>query len=308
MVDINLREAVRQCVLKNLPYDRSNSALCAELQAKDAPELLIAYYNWMSRLIPPLPRVVKKSKAFDANPLVSQRATDFATIIDDVRNGRDLTRYLSRGIKNAADVSAKPLKRRRDLDLMLNDWNIHHLHISTTLESDGFVTRDGPLLFGVFTHETAYLIDVMQHGDWTREHVMRVVADEWPNEGIIHELKGIMGGSVIGLSSNPTEKERQKLREVGVVTPFELNGRVFVPGGILSTAGTSFRASQAATNLLRTLGRFEKEVRQHPHHIKQAFAQHGIKYPEQPKFEFHFLHPRGYGVFETVTKTLIPLG
>jgi hypothetical protein len=71
---------------------------------------------------------------------------------------------------------------------MLNDWGVHHLHISTQVGVDGYVRRGGPLLFPVFRPQVAYLIDIMGHRDWTRHHVLEMLATEWPNEGAIHDL------------------------------------------------------------------------------------------------------------------------
>src|SRR5579883_318247 len=307
MNEIDLKESVRQWLINNLPYDRNDQALCAELQEKDARELLIVYHNWMSRHVRPVPRTVRKSQAFTSNPIVQQRASDLAVIIQDIEQGRDLTRYLSRGIKTVADSASKPLNRRRDLDLMLNDWNVHHLHISTQLEADGFVKRDGPLMFAAFQPNVAFLIDVMQHGDWTREHVIRVIADEWPDEGIIHEIKGNDRYKVVGLAAKYTEKEHQELRAAGINVLCEIDGRVFMPGGGMVSVGTTVRASRAADQLLMELEKFETFVRNNPDQMREAFVQHGVQYPDEPRFEFVFLHPEGYGVVETVTKTLIPL-
>ena len=58
-----------------------------------------------------------------------------------------------------------------------------------------FVKRDGPLLFLSFTSRAAYVIDIMMHGDWTRDHVLEVLASEWPHEGVIHEIKGAPSAS-----------------------------------------------------------------------------------------------------------------
>jgi hypothetical protein len=42
------------------------------------------------------------------------------------------------------------LTRRRDRDLLVADC-LRHLHLSTTIEADGFVERDDDLRFGAFT-------------------------------------------------------------------------------------------------------------------------------------------------------------
>ena len=172
---MNLKENARQWVLNYLTYDRADADLAAHLSALNARDLLIVYYNWMSRQVKPQPRHVRKSKTFEQNPLVTARASDLAQIIGEIERGNDLKRYLSRGVDIAACV---PGKKRRDLDLMLNDWGVHHLHISTQLDPDGYVKRDGPLLFAIFRPLAAYLIDLMSHKDWTRGHVLDVLATE----------------------------------------------------------------------------------------------------------------------------------
>src|ERR1019366_10197639 len=105
-----------QWVLQNLPYDRGDASLVAYLNGLDAHDLLVVYHNWMSRLVKPQPRTVHKSKAFQQNPLTTQRASDLAQIIGDIEQGRDLKKYLSRDIVRAvAQVPGKPFGKRRDL-------------------------------------------------------------------------------------------------------------------------------------------------------------------------------------------------
>jgi hypothetical protein len=126
----------------------------------------------------------------------------------------------------------KNLNKQRHLDLMLNDWGVHHLHISTQIDPDGFVNRskqkqaDEPLLFAFFQQQTAYLIEIMKHGDWTRDHVLEVLATEWPDEGVIYEVKGILGGA----RSN-TDEERAKLRAAGLSAPFVKIWSLFYASG-----------------------------------------------------------------------------
>jgi hypothetical protein len=248
---VNLKESVRQWVLRELPYDRADADLVAHLNSLDAHGLLVVYHNWMSRLIKPQPRQVRKSNAFRQNPLTAARANELAQIIDDIESGRDLRKYLSRGVKVAASIPGKPFGKRRDLDLMLNAQGTHHLHISTQVEADGYVSRPKqgtapePLLFAVFQQQTAYLIDIMKHGDWTRDHVLKVLATEWPDEGLIHEVKGGKGFKVIGPRHNYTEDERGLLQMNGINTPVQIGHNVFMPaGGMTSAAGTTMAAGR----------------------------------------------------------------
>src|SRR5271170_4045000 len=126
---VNLTESARQWVLKNLPYNRNDPKVDAVLQAKSPRGLVVLYLNWRERLIPPAPRQVLRSPAFNTNPIVHERSTAIAPIIDDIEQGRDLTRYLSRRVtigSNLPQVQAtKNLNKQHHLDLMLNGWGVH---------------------------------------------------------------------------------------------------------------------------------------------------------------------------------------
>jgi hypothetical protein len=69
-------------------------------------------------------------------------------------------------------------------DDTLNDWGIHHLHLSTTLEADGYVVRSEPLLFARVTNEDFYCIAILDHGrghsPWTNEELLEIVHRNWP--------------------------------------------------------------------------------------------------------------------------------
>lgn len=297
---MSLREGVRQWVLQNVPYDRNDASLVAYLNGLDAHGLLAVFHNWMSRLVKPQRRTVHRSKAFQQNSLTVQRTADLAQIVDDIEHGRNLSRYLSRDITRAA-VRIPGQGRRPDLDLMLNDWGVHHLHISTQVEPDGFVKRDGPLLFVSFQPANAYLIDIMGHGDWTRDHVLQVLATEWPKAGVIHEIKGAMS-----LAHPLTEADRAVLRKKHINSFFEFNGKVYSPNGFMSAAGFSMHATREADRLLDRIDAFEHEFARNSEWLKATFEQHGLTWPSNPNFEFA-IREDGPGVIETNTRAWINL-
>jgi hypothetical protein len=297
---LNLLESVRQWVLANLPYDRGDAALVAYLNGLDAGRLLIAYHNWANRFIKPQPRTVHKSKAFERNPIAAQRATDLALLVADIEAGRDLTKYLSREVvRTPARVPGGP---RPDLDLMLNDWGVHHLHISSTIEADGFVQRDRPLVFASFAAQAACLIDIMHHGDWAKNHVLEVLADEWPDKGVIHKINGAMLASGRPL----TDEERANLRKNGYATFFEFRGSVFMPAGGLVGTRTSLKATLAAQRLLRQIRKFEQAITQDPRCLVPDFERSGLAYPDTPDFEFA-VRDGASGIVEKNTRAWISL-
>lgn len=303
---MSLAESARKWVLKNLPYDETDPKIVAALEAMSPRHLLVLYLNWRDRLIPAAQRRVLRSAVFNQNAIVRERASTISQIIDDVEHGRDLTKYLSRRVKIGFQLPPKPgtknLNRLNHLDLLLNDWGIHHLHVSTLVESDGFVERDDPLLFAIFRPQQAYFIDAMGHQDFPDDRLIRILLDTWPDEGLVSEVKGVLGGK-----QSWSKEDRAKLRSVGMFSVVQFDGRLFLPttGGI-STAGTSTKASIIAGGILRTLKLFEDQVRGNSAEIIELMRRHGVELKGKPNFEFAFFRD-GFGVIETTTDVAIGL-
>lgn len=251
---MSLAESGRKWVLANLPYDRSDPDIVAALDAMSPRHLLVLYLNWRDRLIVAQPRRVLKSAAFDQNEIVRQRASVVSQMIDDIEKGVDLTKYLSRRVTSGFELPPKPgtkkLSRLNHLDLLLNDWGIHHLHVSTTIEADGFVERDGPLLFVIFRPHKAYFIDVMGHEDFADDRLIRIVSDAWPDEGLVSEVKGIILGGLKPYSKG----DRAALRSVGLSSFVQIDGRVFSSsmGGISLRSGGTHSKNPSAPHCLRS--------------------------------------------------------
>lgn len=277
-------------MLANLPHDRTNAEVVAALSDMAPAELLVRYINWQNRLISVSPREVLQSPTFAENPLVQARSTTVRKIVKDIERGDDLAKYLSRGIQVGfllpRDPSKKELHRRRDLDLLLNDWGIHHR----------------PLIFAAFKQRTAYLIDVMSHRDWTNEHLIQVIVRSWPNAGLVFELKGI-----IPSKQNWTAGERAQLRGAGLSTAVTIDSRSFMPSFGISTAGTSTQASLTAMRILRTLKQFEEKLNANPEEVVKFIRQHGGNVRGDTGFEFSFFN-QGFGVIETTGGFPILLG
>lgn len=302
---IDLKESVRQYVIQNLPFDQGDAALAAYIHGLDAHDLLVALHNWSDRLIKPVPRQVHQSMALRQNLFSQQYQIPLRQIISDIELGLDIKKYLSRGVQVAVSLpqTDNRLQRRSDLDLMLNDWRMHHLHLATSVESDGFVTRTGPLLFCIFNVKDAYLIDIMDHGSWTAKNLLEIVVREFPNSGCFDELK-----NVAGLASNATETDHKKARDVGINNLHSIDGKVIMPGGGLSMAGTTLKATIASNKLLRELKVFEDSWEKDPSKIRSQLSQKNVRLPPNPQFEF-YIHPDlGAGLYERINQTFIELG
>jgi hypothetical protein len=62
-IQVDLNSDLRRLSLQNLPHDRSDATVVAELNAADISKLAIIYLNWLSRLVRPVPWRVLKSMA-----------------------------------------------------------------------------------------------------------------------------------------------------------------------------------------------------------------------------------------------------
>ena len=147
----------------------------------------------------------------------------------------------------------------------------------------------------------AYLIDLMKHGDWTRDHVLEVLINEWPNEDLIHEIKG-----VLGFNRTITEQDREVLRDKRCNVSFEYNGKIYNTSNLLLSAGTTYRARHSADNVYTAIEAIEGRHKAEPGWLPGMFAENGISWPTEPNFEFH-IQECGCGILETRTETWIPL-
>jgi hypothetical protein len=298
---MNLRQDIREYVLANLPH---NPAYTAELETKTAESLLIIYSNWRSRLVPTVPRRVHRSKALSANPLSSDARYNagLAQIAATLESGQDLTPYLSRGIRHGY-IPRRPGSRRQDLDLLLNDWGVYHLHISVHIQADGFAARTKHLLFAIIRPRDAYLIDIVGHGDWTRQSVVEIMVREWPDANLAWEMKGI-----VSPNRALSDIERSNLRGNHTNASFGIDGKTYMAAGGLTSAGTSFMSVLGTQHLFRTLDAFEQMLRDNPDCLREAAAKQSLILSDEPDFKFEFLSEGGFGVVDKKTGIHFQIG
>lgn len=174
-------------------------------------------------------------------------------IVTKIKAGNDLTPHLSRAVKVAHEPNggAAKLNRRKDRDLLGADWGLHHLHLSTVIEADGFVERRGrtDLLFAAFTASDAYLIGLYPHGSWALKELLEIVVHNWPDAGLMLKCD-----FVLGLEREWTDDERLELREAGIAQPMiEIDGKVWAAAALgQSAAGTPSRAAQKSNVVMHT--------------------------------------------------------
>lgn len=302
---IDFDKDLREFVLETLPCAADARA---ELETETTSGMLIAYFNWYCRLVPAQRRRVHKS------PELKRKIKDLPTskrralhkVEDDISRGRDLTPHLSRSIKTgylSSKRASKQGKLRRDRDLMLYDWGLHHLHLSEQLESDGFVTRTEDLLFAGFLHHDAYLIDIAPHGSWYLRSLLETIVGNWPNSGLL--LPSLSG---LRLATTFTDDEGLGLREAGVAANmFEFEDKVWMPRDGISTARTSIRATRRADLVLTEAERLEAIARTEPELILDQIRQAAPSQITEPSLRFRIEGHR-FGIFEESSRVFLVFG
>jgi hypothetical protein len=189
-------------------------------------------------------------------------------------------------------------------DMLLNDWGLHHLHLGTTLESDGFMTRTGPVLFVRFTDTIAYLVAILPHGAWTRQELVLILHRNWPEAISRFHLKGLAG-----VEPQVSDDEVRQLRKAGVLVFLEIEpGVVYAPiGGGYSTLRTSINVVTDYDRIVSSLRRYEDKVRELAPRFEAAARQRGLPVGSSLIFRLRINSGQPVAVEET-TKGLIALG
>jgi len=286
---------IRDQVMASLPYDPSQKST---LDAMPLVDLFTDYFNWRFRYVARETRTVHQSKEILANSLAAdpRYQAALAQIVSDISAGADLTRYLSRGIKHGYKARVPgSYVRQRDMDMMLNDWSVHHLHLSTSMEQDGFVSRTPDVLFAAFRPDDAYLINIFPHNSWATNDVADILIDNWPKSQFVHEVP-----NAVSLEFQPTEGDRTKTRDAGIAMPmYQRNGKVYMVGlGTISSAGTSSGAARFAMHLMRKAREFAKTMAADPTFFATELRKAGITPATKEHFRFKFCDNDHFAILE----------
>lgn len=163
----------------------------------------------------------------------------FKKIRDEIENGEDLNKYLT-----------KNLKKLHVNDELLYHWGIHHLHFSES--------KSRHLLFIQFVDDQAYIIGVFEHRQWFNQDVLNIVQSNWPE--LIVSLDGILAGSVTRRSS---PGQRRKLRTAGITLSDTLDDGTVVFQGAVATNGVSIKVVDTAQQFIHGCNKEFERIREY---------------------------------------------
>lgn len=237
----------------------------------DDHELVRGYFGVCRRLISLEPRHILTSKNFSCIPEHRNALTEIEQLILD---GGDLSPYLSKKIANF-----------NYNDPLLNDWGIHHLHLGTEVEQDGFINRTGPLLYCRFEGDYAYFIDILPHGSWTSQKLITTMHDNWP------ELLSCFFDGVTETETRLSDEEIKELRrkKINYFITMDDGTTYKPPGGGNTSAGTNILDVRRANHDLDWVSQMQQKIIEEFPETENRARERGIFFGEPPRFELHLI-------------------
>lgn len=263
-MSVNLERDMRALLLDDLTTATAHPERLAQLSTGD---LLVVYANWALRHPPVKPRTVHLSRELRRRlSRPGELSNSVRVVLGEIAAGADLSGRLSSDVAVAwVPPEANRRKRLRTLDRYLYAWGIHHLHLGQRTSSRH--RRTGELLFVCFVDNDAFALDALPHQAWNTDQLLRIAADNWPDDGPLLRLSG-----AIGLAQPVTEQDRVELRNGNVSTFFPHKGRVYGARDSLTLAGTSMRAASWASLQLQNLNRAAQLLRTTPECLSDALG------------------------------------
>lgn len=162
--------------------------------SESAEKVCIKYFNAVHQRIDVKARAVLFASDFHCPP---DRQPGLEEIQRKSLNGEDLRPHQSERVD-----------KLKFNDALFNDWGIHHFHLNTAIQKNGFIVRSGPVLFARVTDDTLYCITVAEHGTWSDLQMLEILHRDWPDSIAEFRTKGVAPELV-------TDEQIQNLRDTG---------------------------------------------------------------------------------------------
>jgi len=248
-----LESEIRRHISRVMPADHSY------LEQGTLVELMIDYRVWRGRFVRPTPRSVRVAAELEQSPKRQAHVAALTAIEQKIAAGEEINSHLSTRV--AQPVGGDPAKapsERADRDLLLAEWGVHHLHLSTEMGKNRFTKRTREVLFVVFREADAYLLGIYDHpshDNWAAQEIFAVMVRNWPDEGL-----AVQSRTAVGPSQDFSDDERLELRGAVNLALF-IDGTVYFPAGFgLSLDGTPMRVVQAAQQVMWALTEWKNDT------------------------------------------------
>jgi hypothetical protein len=208
----------------------------------DVHQDFVDWLHYRARAVPMLRRRVLVST------IVQRKQAQFpaiGAIRAALEAGADIRPWLSDKIRNR--------KRDHRADMMFNDWQILHFHLSQVYRSTSSMRRSGPLLFAHVRAEEATLLDVQPHGSWTRTQLLEILLQTNAPALERYEQRGITPQKL-------TNEQYANLRSNHTNVAIDVCGRAFMPGMGLLGSGHAARLFFYRDFFFQTVTKFRHDL------------------------------------------------
>jgi len=245
------------------------------------PRLLIQYFNWSDRLLPPRPRRTIRWHGFHEHSAHSFSSPALMELEKLSEKGERLDQYLSRQAYECGYVQRPSPKRGvfwGDKDLALNAYDVHHLHL---VAMDKHRRRPGgsrTLLFATLSRTNMVPLMIGDHNSFDDGTLFKAVTAFRAATGLV--LRGVEPPRE---GDGFTQLEKAKLIRSGFMITGETAGSV-VPTAMLSNAGTSLLHTRHSSRVLQAIAQWEAWL---DDHAKLSDLLEGATWlPQRPQWEW----------------------
>lgn len=249
----------RLSLVKQIPKFPNNKASRQALEAKSLGSLLIAYANWAIRNVPSRPRIVVVEPTAKNDPRWQSLSADIQTLLAKVRQGDDLTPYLSlsrtRGFTPAASGTAPNVDKWADKDMLLNVMGYHHFHFDAVPHNH---MRSDDVLFAHLTRDTFSVIGIFDHRVFESTDAARPMTSERDRLWRLFE-----------------ERATRDMRPGSVVVP-----------AMITTSGHSLDLVNLAMGYARVISKIDPKL-DDLNYLGNLYQAAGLPIPTQFNFQWH---------------------
>jgi hypothetical protein len=270
---VDLEADLRTEILAYLPAPERDVA--AWLKSMPTGRLLECFLTLRGRVIHPHPRALRVSAELQANPLFAALDADIRILWQKIADGVDLAPHLSRRLGTSY---LQDFRRPRDLDILLSEWNIHHLHIAHASGPEGYTERGNNLLFAIVRDDAVYCLDILPRAGWRLQKLAEIALRNWPGDGLLHRLTGAVA------EPQPATKDRARGR-AGLNTHLVIGGQSYVSNTYGLGAGASpSHVTVAAMKLLGLISYFAENPGELEREVRAANARFSFDWPLMAQF------------------------
>lgn len=225
----------------------------------------------------------------------------------EFEQGVDVNAHLSRYAKTPKSFPKRGEKHKPDPfhDGLLNHWGIQHFHWDDGI--DKARTRSSMLLFAMVKPDDVYVIDVLEHGHWSRQDLLERVHLNWPS--LLKPFKQVREDKVRGFQ-RLTDEQIATLRRKGANTAvMARDGTEYLPpGGGQVSAGVGLDVVMRANRAAGVISHWNERMKESHESIVDLFERHGAPVPDSVTLKLKIDDKNVIHVFEPTFGFTIMLG